>query len=99
MDSLWSAYVIWQELTVIHGRPNVLYQISQRNGGQEGLKLTILNEMFNQAVALVAEEEYTEHYQEYFSYLMEVFERRQPETWQDALSLFIELKGMVNLQD
>ena len=55
--------------------------------------------MFNQAVALVAEEEYTEHYQEYFSYLMEVFERRQPETWQDALSLFIELKGMVNLQD
>ena len=30
---------------------------------------------------------------------MEVLERRQPELWQEALSLLIELKRMVNLQD
>ena len=55
--------------------------------------------MFNQTAASVTEEEYPEDYQEYFSYLMEVLERRQPETWQEALSLFIELKRMLNLQD
>ena len=30
---------------------------------------------------------------------MEVLERRQPEMWQEPLSLFIELKRMVNVQD
>ena len=33
----------------IHGRPNVLYEISSRKGGQEGLNLNILNEIFDQA--------------------------------------------------
>ena len=65
----------------IHGRPNVLYEIPSRSRGQECLKLTISNEMFNQTAASVTEEEYPEDYQEYFSYLMEVLERRQPETW------------------
>ena len=50
--------------------------------------LTISNEMFNQTAASVTEEEYPEDYQEYFSYLMEVLERRKPETWQEALLLF-----------
>ena len=54
--------------------------------------------MFNQVIAS-AEEEYPEYYQEYFSYLMEVLERQQPEKWQEALLLFIQLKRMVNLQD
>ena len=63
------------------------------------MKLTLSNEMFNQTAASVTEEEYPEDYQEYFSYLMEALERRQPGTWQEALSLFIELKRMVNLQD
>ena len=83
----------------IHGRPNVLYEIPSRSRGQECLKLTISNEMFNQTAASVTEEQYPKDYQEYFSYLMEVLERRQPGTWQEALSLFIELKRMVNLQD
>ena len=83
----------------IHDRPNILYEIPSRSGGQEVLKLTISNEMFNQAAASVTEEEYPEDYQEYFSYLMDVLERRQTETWQEALSLFIELKRMLNLQD
>ena len=61
--------------------------------------LTISNEMFNQTAASVTEEEYPEDYQEYFSYLMDVLERRQTEMWQEALSLFIELKRMLNLQD
>ena len=52
--------------------------------------------MFDQAAASVTEEEYPEDYQEYFNYLMEIFEQRQPETWQETLSLFIELKCMVN---
>ena len=55
--------------------------------------------MFDQAAASVTEEEHPEDYQEYFRYLMEVFKRRQPETSQETLSLFIELKRMVNLQD
>ena len=57
------------------------------------------NEMFNQTAASVTEEEYPDDYQRYFSYLMEVLERQQPETWQEALSFFIELKRMINLQD
>ena len=65
----------------IHGRPNVLYEIPSRSRGQECLKLTISNEMFNQTAASVTEEQYPKDYQEYFSYLMEVLERRQPETW------------------
>ena len=36
--------------------------------------------MFDQAAASVTDEEYPEDYQEYFSYLMEVFEGCQPET-------------------
>ena len=55
--------------------------------------------MFDQAVASVTDEEYPGDYQEYLSYLMDVLERRQPETWQEALSLFIQLKRMVNFQD
>ena len=55
--------------------------------------------MFVQAAASVTDEEYPEDYQEYFGYQMEFFERRQPETWQETLSLFIELKHKVNLQD
>ena len=65
----------------------------------EAKKVNILNEMFDQAAASATEEEYPEDYQEHFSYLMEVFEWRQPDTWQETLSLFIELKCMVNLQD
>ena len=72
-----------------HGRPNVLYEIPSRSRGQECLKLTISNEMFNQTAASVTEEQYPKDYQEYFSYLMEVLERRKPETWQEALSLLI----------
>ena len=83
----------------IHGRPNVLYEIPSRSGGQEGLKLIISNEMFDQAAVSVTDEEYPGDYQEYFSYLTDVLERRQPETWQEALSLFIQLKRMVNVQD
>ena len=78
---------------------NVFYEIPSRSGGQEGLNLNILNEMFDQAAASATEEEYPEDYQEHFSYLMEVFEWRQPDTWQETLSLFIKLKCMVNLQD
>ena len=55
--------------------------------------------MFDQAAASVIDGEYSGDYQEYFSYLTDVFERRQPETWQEALSLFIQLKRMVNIQD
>ena len=33
----------------LHGRPNVLYDIASRRGGQEGLKLYILSEIFDQA--------------------------------------------------
>ena len=65
----------------IHGRLNVLYEIPSRSRGQKCLKLTLLNEMFNQTAASVTEEEYPEDYKEYFSYLMEVLERRQPGTW------------------
>ena len=53
-------------------RPNVLCKIPSTSGGQEGLKLTILNEMFDQAAAPVREEECPEDYQEYFSYLREI---------------------------
>ena len=53
---------------------NVFYEIPSRSGGQEGLNLNILNEMFDQAAASATEEEYPEDYQEHFSYLMEVFE-------------------------
>ena len=53
---------------------NVFYEIPSRCGGQEGLNLNILNEVFDQAAASDTEEEYTEDYQEHFSYLMEVFE-------------------------
>ena len=35
----------------IHGRPNVLYEISSGKGGEEGLNLNILNEIFDQAAA------------------------------------------------
>ena len=83
----------------IHGRPNVLYEFPSTSEGQEGLKLTMLNEMLDQDAASVTEEEYPEDYQEYLNYLKEVLERREPETLQEALSLFIELKRMVNLQD
>ena len=83
----------------IHGRPNVLYEIPSRSRGQECLKLTISNEMFNQTAASVTEEERPDDYQGYFSYLMEVLERQQPGTWQEALSFFIELKRMINFQD
>ena len=83
----------------IHGRPNALYEISSRSRGQEFLKLTISNEMFNQTAASVTEEEHPDDYQGYFSYLMEVLERQQPGTWQEALSFFIELKRMINFQD
>ena len=65
-----------------HGRPNALYEISSRSRGQEFLKLTISNEMFNQTAASVTEEEHPDDYQGYFSYLMEVLERQQPGTWQ-----------------
>ena len=46
---------------------------------------------FDQAATSATDEEYPGDYQEYFSYLMDVLERRQPETWQ--------LKRMVNFQD
>ena len=55
--------------------------------------------MFDQAAASVTDEEYPGDYEEYFNYLTDVLERRQPETWQEALSLFIQLKRMVNVQD
>ena len=55
----------------IHGRLNVLYEIPSRSGGQEGLNLTILDEMFDQSAPSITEEEYPEDYQEYFSYLMQ----------------------------
>ena len=87
------------QFQTIHDKQNVLCEIPSRSRGQEGLKLTILNEMFDQAAASVTEEEHPEDYQEYFRYLMEVFKRRQTETSQETLSLFIELKRMVNLQD
>ena len=78
----WNQHIIRKSrFQTIHGRPNVLYEIPSRSRGQECLKLTISNEMFNQTAASVTEEEYPEDYQEYFSYLMEVLERRQPETW------------------
>ena len=53
---------------------NVFYEIPSRSGGQEGLNLNILNELFDQAAVSATEEEYPEDYQEHFSYLMEVFE-------------------------
>ena len=59
---------------------NVFYEIPSRSGGQEGLNLNILNEMFDLAAVSATEEEYPEDYQEYFSYLMEVSERRESET-------------------
>ena len=71
------------------------YEIPSRSGGQEGLNLNILNEMFDQAAASATEEEYPEDYQKLFSYLMEVFEWRQIDTLQETLLLFIELKCKV----
>ena len=96
----WNTHRIRKsQFQTIYGSSNVLYEIPSRSRGQECLKLAISNEMFNQNAASVTEEEYPEDYQEYFSYLMEILERRQPGTSQEALSLFIELKDMVNLKD
>ena len=39
---------------------NVLYEIPCRSGGQEGLNLNTLNEMFDQAAASATEEKYPE---------------------------------------
>ena len=76
MKDHWNTHGIRKSrFQTIHGRPNALYEIPSRSGGQEGLKLTISNEMFDQAAASVTGEEYPEDYQEYFSYLMEVLER------------------------
>ena len=74
---------------------NVLYEIPSRSGGQEGLNLNILNEMFDQAAASATEEEYPADYQKLFSYLIKVFEWRQIDTLQETLLLFIELKCKV----
>ena len=66
MKDHWNTHRIRKSwFQTIHGRPNVLYEISSRSGGQEGLKLTILNEMFDQAAASVTEKEYPEDYQKY----------------------------------
>ena len=46
--------------------------------------------MFGQAAATVTEKEYPTDYQEYFSYLSADLELQKPETWQEALLLFIE---------
>ena len=46
--------------------------------------------MFDQAAAPVTKREYPADYQEYLSYLREDLERGEPETWQEALLLFIE---------
>ena len=56
----------------IHVRTNLLYEIRSRSVDQEGLKLAISNQMFDQTAASVTEEEYSEDYQEYSSYLREV---------------------------
>ena len=66
MKDHWNTHRIRKSwFQTIHGRPNVLYEISSRSGGQEGLKLTISNEMFDQAAASVTEKEYPEDYQKY----------------------------------
>ena len=39
---------------------NVLYEIPCRSGGQEGLNLNTLNEMFDQVAASATEEKYPE---------------------------------------
>ena len=66
MKDHWNTHRIRKSwFQTIHERPNVLYEISSRSGGQEDLKLTISNEMFDQAAASVTEKEYPEDYQKY----------------------------------
>ena len=41
----------------VHGRSNVLHEISSISGSQENIKLTISNEIFDRAATSVMEEE------------------------------------------
>ena len=64
----WNTHrILKSQFQTIFERPNVLYQIPSRSGGQEALELTISNELFNQAADSVTDEEHPEDYQEYFS--------------------------------
>ena len=54
----WNTHKIHRSwFQTVHGRPNVLYEIPNKSGGREGLKLTISNEMFDQDAVSVTEEE------------------------------------------
>ena len=98
VKSLWNSHRIRRSrFGTIPGRPDVLYYLPRRSGGEENLKLPIPSEeierMKNQHTQVNAEQN---EYEEYFQCAQTELSIPTPNSANEALALFISLLNVAN---
>jgi len=75
----------------IAGRPDILYNLPERFGGEDGLIVQVQNNHVTYAYNHLVQKEQDNEYQEYFAYVVANLGVRQPEHWRESLVLYSQL--------